>query len=177
MQPDASAALLDAYVERRAALIRFFTARTGSSAQAEDIVQDMFLRLEAMTPQMRADVRNPQAFLYRLGSNLMLDAIKQRQRGGRRDAEWRASQSDSFGGVDVADAPSSEDAVYARMKLDKIVAALDGLNPNCRQAFRMHKLEGLSQADTAKAMGVTASSVEKYIATVIQHLLKEVGWP
>lgn len=177
MQETASQALISVYLERREALLRFLTVRTGSQAQAEDLIQDVFLRLQAMGASEAADIRNPQAFLYRLASNLFLDRLKYDQRRGRRDDEWRRSQADDVAGEDVADAPSAEDAVWARLKLDRIIAALDGLTPNCRQAFRLHKLEGRSHAETAEAMGLSRSAVEKYVSAALKHLLREVGWP
>lgn len=177
MQETASQSLIRAYLERREALLRFLVVRTGSQAQAEDLIQDVFLRLQALGETETGEIRNPQAFLYRLASNLFLDRLKHDQRRGRRDDEWRRSQADDVAGEDVADAPSAEDTVWARLKLDRIVAALEDLTPNCRQAFRLHKLEGRSQAETAEAMGLSRSAVEKYVSTALKHLLREVGWP
>lgn len=173
----ASQALISAYLERREVLLRFLVVRTGSSAMAEDLIQDVFLRIQALSEDEAAEVRNPQAFLYRLASNLFLDRLKQDQRRGRRDDEWRRSQSGEIGGEDTADAPSAEDATWARLKLERIIAALDGLAPNCRQAFRLHKLESRSHAETAQTMGLSRSAVEKYVSAALKHLLKEVGWP
>ena len=44
----AKAELLAVYLDRRPALVRFFTARTGSADRAEDIVQDIYVRLQAI---------------------------------------------------------------------------------------------------------------------------------
>jgi RNA polymerase sigma-70 factor (ECF subfamily) len=38
------------------------------------------------------------------------------------------------------------------------------------QAFRLHKLEGQSQAETARAMGVSVKMVEKHIQAAIANL-------
>src|SRR6185369_1266468 len=75
---DARAALLAAYLERRDDLLRFFTLRLRSAAAAEDLVQDIYVRIAAIGRDV--EVRNASAYLYRLGSNLMLDKI----RGERR---------------------------------------------------------------------------------------------
>lgn len=177
MQPDAKAALLEIYLERRDALVRFFALRTGSDAQGEDVVQDIWLRLEAMSPEAATEVRSPVAFLYRLGSNLMLDRVRSRRRGSQRDDAWAQSQVGIVGGDAVTDQPSAEDAVWARLKLGRVVAALESLPDKTREAFRLHKLEGLSHAETAEAMGVSRSAVEKYVSATLKHLLSEVGWP
>lgn len=177
MQPNAKAPLLDAYLERRDALVRFFTLRTGSDAAAEDLVQDIWMRLDAMTPEAAAEVRSPPAYLYRLGSNLMLDRIRSQRRSRQREDEWSGSRTALIGEEVVAEQPSAEDAAWARLKLGRVVAALQSLPDRTRQAFRLHKLEGLSHSETAEAMGVSRSAVEKYISAALKHLLCEVGWP
>ena len=53
-----------------------------------------------------------------------------------------------------------------------MLAALDELTPACRRAFRLHKLDGLSHAQTAAAMGVSKSTIEKHIGAALKHLLK-----
>jgi RNA polymerase sigma factor (sigma-70 family) len=177
VEPKAVTIHLAAYLDRRDALVRFFTLRTGSSAMAEDVVQDIFLKLQAMSPEAAAEVRQAVPFLYRLGSNLLLDRLKQQRRQVARDDAWRRVESDEVGGEDAAAVPSAEDAAHARLKLDRVVAALDGLSPNCRRAFQLYKLEGLSQSDTATAMGISRSAVEKHVSTAVKHLLRKVGWP
>ena len=168
--------LADAWLEARPALVRFLTARTGSAAAAEDLAQDVWLRLQSMTEEAAAEVRRPQAFLYRMAANLALDASKAQRRAGARDLEWRrASVADDAG--EAQDAPSAEDAVWARLKLEKVVAAIDRMPPKAAEAFRLHKMAGLSQAEVAERMGVSRSAVEKYISASLKDLLLRVGWP
>ena len=65
-------------MEKREALVRFFTARLGSPAAAEDLVQDIYVKLHGLEPD--GEVQNEVGFLYRLGSNLMLDKLRQQRR-------------------------------------------------------------------------------------------------
>ena len=177
MLPDPRSGLLDAYLERRVALTRFFALRTRSDDQAEDIVQDIFLKIQAMSPGAMAQVQSPAAFLYRLGSNIMLDRARGQNRRDRRDDDWVKS-SGVFGvGDAIADEPSAEDATWARLKLGRVIAAIQTLPTNAQTAFRLHKLEGMTHAETAEAMGMSRSAVEKYVSATLQHLLREVGWP
>lgn len=75
----------------------------------------------------------------------------------------------------MAQEPAPDVAVEARDRLARILSAVEGLPPAVREAFRLHKLEGLSHAETAAAMGVSRSSVEKYIMTSLQRILAKVG--
>src|SRR5512138_2559546 len=105
---DARSALLAAYLERREDLVRFFTLRLRSAAAAEDLVQDMYLRLEAAEPQ--AALRNPAGYLYRLGSNLMLDRLRGERRAAARDHAWRESQRTLVGSQEAAEEPPADQA-------------------------------------------------------------------
>jgi len=43
-----------------------------------------------------------------------------------------------------------------------------------RQAFRLHKLEGLSHAETARRMNISVSAVEKHISAALKLLLRKI---
>jgi len=163
--------LLASYLERRDDMRRFFLAKLGPDADVEDLVQDLYLKVIALQDE---PVNNPPAFLYRLASNLMLDRLRQRRRAGARDADWRSTHQASVGPVDVADAPDAESAVIARQRLDKVMAALTTLSPRTQQIFKLHKIDGLSYAQTADALGISKSLVEKQISLALGHLHSRV---
>lgn len=169
-------ALLDVWREVRPALVRFLTARTGSPATAEDLAQDVWLRIQAMSEDAAAEIRHPQAFFYRTAANLALDAAKAQRRAGARDLEWRRAYV-ADDGEDAHDAPSAEDAAWARLKLERVMAALERMSPKAAEAFRLHKIDGLSQTEVAEHMGVSRSAVEKYVSASLKELLLRVGWP
>lgn len=161
------------YLERREALVRFFTARLGSAAAAEDLVQDIYVKLSSL--EDTGDVQNEVAFVYRLGSNLMLDKLRQERRSAARDGHWRESTIASVQGEDIADEPWADEALASRQRLGRLIQAVQSLPESQRDAFRFHKLEGLSQAETAARMGVSVSSVEKYIRAALRHLADTLG--
>lgn len=177
MGSSAKAELLAVYLDRRPALVRFFTTRTGSADRAEDIVQDIYVRLQALPEASVGEIASPAAYLYRIGGNLMLDGVRERRRRAARDEAWSDASGVVSDGVSVADLPSPEDAAWARLKLDQVTAALEGLAPNARTALRLHRIDGLTHAEIAARMGVSRSSVEKYLSAALAGLLKQVGWP
>lgn len=168
----AAAPLLQAYLQRREQLVRFFALRMGSAAAAEDLVQDIYVKISERA-EIGEGIHSPAAFLYRLGTNLMLDRLKQGRRAQARDHAWRDLGAVSASGEDVADVPAADDALAAKQRLATIIEALNALSPPCRRAFRLHKLEGLSHAETAQAMGLSKSSVEKYISAAMRHLMEQ----
>jgi len=76
--------LLQLYFAKRANLVRFFAARAGSPAEAEDLAQDLYLKLAARERETLAE--NPTALLYRIAANLSLDRARGDRRSSARDA-------------------------------------------------------------------------------------------
>lgn len=160
--------LVDAYLSRRNDLVRFFAARLRSMTAAEDLIQDLYVRIANLTPG--EPVENPSAYLYRLASNLMLDRLRSERRSTVRDGAWLNVRSVEVGGQSVADEPSAEQTVSDRERLARLAAAIAELPPKTRRAFQLHKLEGMTQEDTARALGVSRKTVEKQIAVALQRL-------
>ncbi|MBS0334524.1 MAG: sigma-70 family RNA polymerase sigma factor [Proteobacteria bacterium] len=164
--------LLSTYLARRDELIGYFKVRLGSEDAARDIVQDIYIRILERPPE---PVTHPAALLYRIGTNLMLDRIKMARRRGQRDAVWRQSTTHSVGAEDIAREVPADEVLASRQRLAKIAEVVRTLPPQAQQAFRLHKIEGLSHAETAAAMGVSRSSVEKYIMLCLKRIVAEVG--
>lgn len=156
------------YGEKRANLVRVFAARLRSEVEAEDLIQDLFLKIQGLgEPEVEGD---GSALLFRIANNLMLDRLRSRARAGARDECWRSLQSTTQGDQPVADAPSAEDVVAGRQRLNLMMATLRTLPPQVARAFTLHKLKGLSHAETAVAMGVSKSSVEKHVSAALKAL-------
>ena len=165
-EPAQGTDLLDLYLQKRPSLVRFFAARLGSSAAAEDLVQELYLKLSALEPGVTVD--NPSAFLFRTAQNLMLDRLRQDRRTALRDGAW-AAMSDLRAGE-----PAVDDALAARRRLTHLAELVEGMPAKMRRAFRLHKLDGLTQVETARAMDISVSAVEKHISAALKLLLRKI---
>jgi len=165
--------LLALYLERRANLVRFLAARAGSLTAAEDLAQELYLKLA--TRDRQADVANPLALLYRMALNLMLDRARGETRAAARDTAWRQVERTEVGGVAIADEPPADEAAASAQRLRQLVAAVAELPPQAGRAFRLHKLEGLSHAETAKVMGLSVKAVEKHVSAALKALTARLG--
>ncbi|MBI1361191.1 MAG: sigma-70 family RNA polymerase sigma factor [Alphaproteobacteria bacterium] len=161
-------ALMTLYLAKRADLVRFFAARTSSPGEAEDIVQDIFLKLSSVDD---TGIENGAAYLYRLGSNVMLDRARARRRATvRDDAYYRTHRTGQPVGEDEADLPSPEARLDAKQRLDRLVRSVEALPPQCRRVFTMHKFEDRSYAEIATLLGISRSAVEKHMITALKRL-------
>jgi RNA polymerase sigma-70 factor (ECF subfamily) len=135
-----------------------------SRADAEDALQSAFLRLEEY--RARAAVENPTAFLVRSSLNAGID---QRRRG-----RVRGESGDRQAALDelIDEAPLQDDALIARQRLARVMAALDRLSPRTREVFLMNRVDELKYAEIAARLGVSVSAVEKHMAKAILHLTR-----
>ncbi len=172
-QDPIKALLLETYIAQRDVLKRFLKARTGSGDLAEDIVQEMFFRLDRAAPDQ--DVQNPLSYLYKMALNLAHDHRRERARAQNRDAQWMESRLVFMADTPISDTPSAEAAYDAKQRLGIILSALQDLSPQCRRIFILHKFEYLSHAEIAAQTGIARSTVEKHMGTALRHLVKRLG--
>ena len=175
---ETSSALVAAYVEQRDILVRYFVARTRDPALAEDVVQDLFVRISQLDPAFVPD--NPTAFLFQSARNIWLNHIRGSVRASQRDSQWQDSQTTRVNNEVISETPSAEARLTARQRLVQMTRALRELPEKTQRIFLLHKVEGLRQADVASQLGISKSSVDKHVCTAIRHLslrLKEGQGP
>ena len=164
--------LLAAFFEKRESLLLFLAARTRCMATAEDLIQDLYLKVAALDAE--ADVKAPTALLYRMAANLMIDHVRSSQRASRRNAQWRLEGGTMVGREDVVAEPSADEVVISKERIRLLAQAVGDLPPQMGRAFRLHKLEGKSQAETAQAMGVSVKMIEQHIQAAIRNLAQRL---
>lgn len=157
------------YKEHSASLIRFLTRRLKSHEEAEDIAHAALLRIEKLDDGVSLD--NPKAYLFQIASNLAIDAIR-RKEVLNRYIHLESSRIEATNRS--RDNLSPERIIAAKQQLAQINEALNKLPIKPRQAFLLHRRNGMSYSDIAAEMGVSVSSVEKYILQALQQCRKTI---
>ncbi len=165
--------LMSAYLDMRTELVRFLTARLGSHAAAEDIYQELFLRLRAARPQ--ANIENLRGFIFRSAYNLANEHARAGQRRSKRDAAWSDLAGHKLGPESVADEPPADDAIDSKRKLEDLMAGLADLTPKSREVFVLHHLKGQSHRDIADGLGISVKAVEKQMTLALKSLAARLG--
>jgi RNA polymerase sigma factor (sigma-70 family) len=165
-----AAGLVLLHERHRAELLRFLRARTGDAAEAEDVVQELWIRLQTSNV---GPVANGRAYLFQMANNLVLDRVRERRRRALRDHEW--TRVVQLGGGEVhaeaaAPDPGPADLLIEREELRQLESAVASLPEGARRAFCLHKVDGLSHAEVAAKLGISRSGVEKHIAVAMKHL-------
>lgn len=155
---------LDIYVSVRGDLVAYASAIVGCRSQAEDVVQDAYLRFrEAST---RGNPKSPVSYLYRIVRNLAIDRI----RGWKRESEALIS----IGLQESVSTHTPEDVSLHRDELLQLSHALNTLDERTRKALIMHRVHGARLREIAAALGISTSLahalVMKGMKTCRQHM-------
>jgi RNA polymerase sigma-70 factor (ECF subfamily) len=120
---------------------------TGCVADAEDVVQTIFLRL--LERRVSADfVGNPKGYLYRAAANRSLDVVRARKRRARIETVEHLADS-----VPVASTSESEELHR------KLYEAIADLQPKAAEILLLHYLHGCSDAEIAKLLGTSRGTI------------------
>lgn len=153
-------------IEHRAALLRFLAARRAAPDEAEDILQDLFVKLGAVGA---GPISEPRAYLYRMAANLLLDQRRAAGRRGAREQAWVEARQAPDPAVD--DRPSAEEALIARERLALVAGALAALPERTATIFHRYRIDGVAQRDIAAELGISLSAVEKHIQTAYRAVV------
>ncbi|WP_232491889.1 RNA polymerase sigma factor [Novosphingobium kaempferiae] len=153
-EPSPAAGLEAAFLENREKLLRFLRAR-GAGDAAEDLVQEVWLKITASRP---GPVASPLSYLFRTADLLMIDRFRSARQSGARDRDWTEINAGDPPGVSAE--PSPERRMAAAQEAANVLALLDGLGPRVATIFRRHRIEGAQQKVIAADLGVSLSTVE-----------------
>lgn len=160
--------LIEAYLKQRPVLKRFLIARFRDSAIAEDILQEIYLKLARTT--LKTDVKNHTAYLFRVANNLALDFRKQQQRAAARDHEWSDLSRHKVAGVPVQDDAGPDRVLDGKKKVTLIKKIIEEMPPQRRRVFTLHKIEGHSHEEVAAQLGVSRGTIEKHMSKALKAL-------
>ena len=156
----------------RRPLMSFFLRRLGSRSEAEDLTQQVFVRVLSVGP---AAMENPQAYIFTMAANLLRDRGRATTRRGvdavvPPDAEL----IDDLMSTLVEDR-SPERVLMGKEALADVLKALDELGERTRDIFILFRLESMKQAQIATLFGISQSTVEKHVMRAMAHLTLRRG--
>ena len=163
--PKALGRLFDAYFGR---LYSLAYRLTGNEAAAQDIVQELFLRVHKAAHQLDV-TRDPAPWLLTITTNLCRE--KWRSRQGRQDKQTLSldAKPEYTENVAAKSATPEQDAVEADH--GRLLAeALDRLPEPMRLVVVLHDLQGLNHEEIAEMIGEAAPAVRKRYSRALVKL-------
>jgi RNA polymerase sigma factor (sigma-70 family) len=133
----------------------------------DDVVQETYARLVAL--ESVDGIRDARTYTFQVAYSIVISQIRR-----ARIVSIRANADVEQLNIAAPDI-SAEHVLEARDELTELVAALASLPDKCRTVFAFRRIEGLSQRETAKRLGISEKTVEKHMARGIRLLMDRFG--
>lgn len=145
-------------------LYRLAYRMTGKAEDAEDVVQETFIR--AFRQLSRFEARsNVSTWLYRIAFNCAVDFLRSRP---RRES---ATEDDALERLaPAATGPTMDDLVYAGQIGERMQVALGGLSEKERAAFLMRHYHGCSIEEIGSTLGMKTNATKHSIFRAVKKM-------
>ena len=135
--------------------------------EIDDLVQETYATLAGLGSVEH--IASPRAYAFQTAHSLIQRHLR-RARVVRfetvGDPEWSRY---------ALDEPTPEDQAQGREALRRLAGLIAGLPPKRREAFTLRKVDGLTQREVARRMGISESTVEKHVAHALLTLMRAMG--
>lgn len=146
------------YTEHHPWLQGWLRRRLDNACDASDLAQDVFMKLLRRGEPVQA--RAPRAFLATVAKGLVVEHWRRR--------ELETAWLETLATLPEAQAPSPEIRLVFLETLLEIDRLLDAMKPAVREAFLLAQLDGLTCPQIALRLGISLSTVERYLAKALR---------
>lgn len=146
------------------ALRAWLQSRRLDGLEIDDIIQETYARLIAL--ESVEGVRSPKTYAFQAAWSVLVSHVRR-----SKVVPFRTVADMDQLGV-VADEPSPEHQIADRDELRHLAEAIASLPGKVRDVFTLRRVEGLSQREVARRLGLSESTVEKHMSRGL-HLLSK----
>ena len=163
-----------ALVERHSRRVfRLAFRMTGNEQDAEDVVQESFLRAYRQLGRFESRA-NFGTWLYRIVANCSVDLMRARQ---ARRARGRVESTDELEVIPLhAEGPSPERLAHSAEIGARVAAAKSELSPLERAAFTLRHHEGRSIDEISRTLGLGTSATKHSVCRAVRKLRTALAW-
>lgn len=164
MQRDGHSELARIDAHYRTALMSFFVRRVRNQAEAEDLTQEVFLRLAKRDGPV---LDTPAAYIFQIAANLLRD----RSRRTRVRSAYTATEALDEPNIDLLDPFRF---VSARVELENLSDSLRELPERTRAIFILYRIENVEKITIARSLGISKSAVTQHVVKAMAHLMAQL---
>lgn len=158
---------LTIWVSRHGPALRSYFARRVSEVEAEDLIQEVFLKLHAM--RRDTPIENVDRFIFKVARNILISRHRYLK------ARHASAHSPLTEANDPVDAISPERIAIGVDEYERAVRAILELPPRARAAFQLHRFEKMTYQEIAERMGISRESVKELIHRALVRLAERLG--
>jgi RNA polymerase sigma factor (sigma-70 family) len=149
----------------RIPLRRYFQRRIRGKADADDMVQEVFLRLIRLAGHEKID--NIDGYVCRIAANLVRDYAR---RLSVRKCDIQIEDMEQMESLSAEGVFTPERILLGREAISQVISVLGELPEKTRTIFTLYHLEVISQVQIARTLGMPLSTVEKHMCKANAHL-------
>lgn len=149
-------------------LVRWLAQKFGDVETARDIAQSAYLRVWRYAQSQPID--NLQALIFKTAANLAANEFRARKRMRSLKIDPASELNERAIELVPSSAPSPETSAVTREEIAASLRAIDSLPAQARRAFVLSRFEEKTYREIADILGVSESSVEKYIIAALKAL-------
>ena len=167
--PKASA-VSTAFLKHESFLKKFLSRFLHRPQDVDDAAQEAFLK--AFAAEQKQEVRSPKSFLFQIAKNVALQELTKKSKMITDYIEDLSESAISYEGRAL------EDVFAAEQRFALFCQAAATLPPQCRRAFLMRKVYGMSQKEISHELGISISTVEKHHTTGLKRcseMMRKLG--
>jgi RNA polymerase sigma factor (sigma-70 family) len=151
------------FMAHRPNLVSYASGIVGSRAQAEDVVQEAWLRFDDAS-RLRL-LEEPLGYLYRIVRNLALDGRRRLAREDRGRDSYAAIAVEPNGHANLTPEREALDKDALRI----VMAAIAELPERTQIALEMHRFGGCKLREIADRLGISVALAHSLVADGIEH--------
>ncbi len=156
------------FAEHGRPLQAFLYRRVRRHPDAAELAQEVYLRM-LRVPDMDA-IRNPEAYLYTVASNLAKEHTREERRSaGMLDLDDAQVQEQ------LAQLPTFGAQLDAQQRTRRLREVLRQLPPKCQAAVILQYWHGLSYEEIAARLGISTHMVKKYLSQALAHCRRRMA--
>lgn len=167
------AAFARLFDRHQASVVRFCRRFVGDGARAEELAQDVFIKLFRSAKSYQPQARF-QTFLFRVATNTCLNDLR-RPAGKAEVLEAKVNDDDASVFDTDADAATPLHALEAKELEAAVAKAMSKMSERERAAFAMCRFEGMAYRDIAETLEATESAVKSLIHRATVQVMKHLS--
>ncbi len=173
VRDDSAAAFEELVLRYQVRLIRVLEHLVGSRDQAEDLTQEVFLRVYRARKQYVTTAKFA-TWLFTIANNVASNALRNRAR--RHEVTLQGRDSGPLGARPLDRMVQASSGLMPARQLDKVEMrqvvrlALESLSERQRLAVLLNKFEGMSYADIAETMELSPQAVKSLLSRARENL-------
>ncbi|MFT0211531.1 sigma-70 family RNA polymerase sigma factor [Pseudomonas sp. F1_0610] len=149
---DSTASLLAIYYVQRERLLKYVIRLLGDGEQAQDIIQDMWLKL---AQSQKSKIASPSSYLFRMAHNLVIDHL--------RTHKLSINKLEEFYLLSIQQSTLTSDSLTLDERQQILHKMLDSQPKRLQQIFCLYYKQGYTMVQVADVAGISLGQVHRLL--------------